>query len=137
MIDPSDPRIADLFERPGGETGPYEKRTVYDPDGAAAGWALTARIAPDRCRECFFDPEDHLISIKDAERPDELAGPHGPLGPDYESGALMLKRFDPSGNLTEWKEWHYLPSDGLGWDWYMVEYDAEGNVIDDEYTGQA
>ena len=78
-------------------------------------------------RECIFDKDGNLLVIQAAEKPDSLTEPR----------VSLIKRFDTEGNIIEWKEWSYLPEDGLGWDWYLTEYDAQGNIIFEEYRGQA
>ena len=96
-------------------------------DNECSGIKIIKQDPEGNSRECIFDKDGNLLVIQAAEKPDSLTEPR----------VSLIKRFDTEGNIIEWKEWSYLPEDGLGWDWYLTEYDAQGNIIFEEYRGQA
>ncbi len=109
----------------------YSYKVLKNSDGAFSGWAVYECGKRGITKECCLDAEGHIIQIAhyDCDK--------NPIGSSKSGSIVLLKRYDVTGRIIEWKEWCYMPEDGLGWDWYMTEYDENGNVVFDEYKGQA
>ncbi len=96
-------------------------------DAGEGGWRLV-ELGPDGARSVFtFSDSGVLTGYERHEAGSDSDHP----------GATEEMRFDGGGGLIEWADWQYLPSDGLGWDFYKTKYDADGNIVDSEWPGQA
>ena len=122
------------LEPKGNEKLRYELNLLTDAAGEPAGWTLTERRADGGNRVFRFSRNGVLTSCRECAR-DGIYASHYP-GND---GICLREeiRFDDTGKLLGRSRWDYLPEDGLGWDFYRTDYDADGNFVDSEYNGQA
>jgi len=109
----------------------YTYTVQESENGAFSGWIVYECGKRGITKECCIDPDGHVSQIAHYDCDEN------PIGSTKPGSIILLKRFDKAGKIIVWKEWYYCPEDGLGWSWYMTEYDENGNVVYDEYKGQA
>lgn len=107
----------------------YDSRIVTDRNDVFFGWKIIGYKADGNYRECFFDTNGNLRSVTDTDN-------FGGFG-ETKIHPRKSIHYDVDGNVKGKTVWDYLPEDGLGWDFYATEYDADGKEIDSEWNGQA